>query len=368
MTQTIWAIKPAAAAQASDISHPLAPPDAVAAEPSPIGRNFTGAGIGRWCFNSQRAHLQSGDRAAVAERRDGCRRQCLRLRQWRDRLGHFCDRDRCSQQCHRRARDRDRCIQRLPPANSRQRPASSAARSASLRPRPANAARAIATGDRVRPRPVPNSLRGRRFRDRDRHGQLRDLQFRDCDWLVQLGYRLIFATATGQYSIANGATASAYGQGSYATGAATTAIGQGSTATATGATAVGSSALATATGAVAVCNNSAATGVYAYRDRQWRDRHRLGRGRRRGFSPPTAAPRSVTSRRQPVPIPPPSAPTVTATFANSTAIGNGATTTAANQISIGTSSNTYRMSGITSAASLAAQVRSYIACHHGCYW
>jgi autotransporter adhesin len=42
-------------------------------------------------------------------------------------------------------------------------------------------------------------------------------------------------------------------------------------------------------------------------------------------------------------------------FANSTAIGNGATTTAANQVAIGTASNTYRMSGVTSAASLAAQ-------------
>ena len=45
----------------------------------------------------------------------------------------------------------------------------------------------------------------------------------------------------------------------------------------------------------------------------------------------------------------------TATFGNSTAIGTGATTTAANQVSIGTATNTYKMSGIASAASLAAQ-------------
>jgi hypothetical protein len=44
-----------------------------------------------------------------------------------------------------------------------------------------------------------------------------------------------------------------------------------------------------------------------------------------------------------------------AAFANSTAIGNGATATATNQIALGTASNTYKMSGITSAASLAAQ-------------
>ena len=48
-------------------------------------------------------------------------------------------------------------------------------------------------------------------------------------------------------------------------------------------------------------------------------------------------------------------PNTSATFANSTAIGNGASTSAANQVSIGTASNTYRMSGIASAASLAAQ-------------
>ena len=45
----------------------------------------------------------------------------------------------------------------------------------------------------------------------------------------------------------------------------------------------------------------------------------------------------------------------TAGFTNSTAIGNGATTTAVNQIAVGTASNTYTMSGITSAASTAAQ-------------
>jgi autotransporter adhesin len=48
-------------------------------------------------------------------------------------------------------------------------------------------------------------------------------------------------------------------------------------------------------------------------------------------------------------------PGASATFANSSAIGAGASATAANQIAFGTASNTYRMPGIASAASLAAQ-------------
>jgi trimeric autotransporter adhesin len=45
----------------------------------------------------------------------------------------------------------------------------------------------------------------------------------------------------------------------------------------------------------------------------------------------------------------------TAGFANSMAIGAGASTSATNPVSIGTASNTYRMLGVASAASLAAQ-------------
>jgi hypothetical protein len=48
-------------------------------------------------------------------------------------------------------------------------------------------------------------------------------------------------------------------------------------------------------------------------------------------------------------------PGASATFANSSAIGAGASATAANQMAFGTASNTYRMPGIASAASLAAQ-------------
>ncbi len=48
-------------------------------------------------------------------------------------------------------------------------------------------------------------------------------------------------------------------------------------------------------------------------------------------------------------------PGASATFANSGAFGAGASATAANQMAFGTASNTYKMPGITSAASLAAQ-------------
>ncbi|MGL9617305.1 hypothetical protein QRQ56_04845 [Bradyrhizobium sp. U531] len=44
-----------------------------------------------------------------------------------------------------------------------------------------------------------------------------------------------------------------------------------------------------------------------------------------------------------------------AAFANSAAIGNGATATAVNQVAVGTATNTYKMAGLTSAASTAAQ-------------
>ncbi len=163
------------------------------------------------------------------------------------------------------------------------------------------------------------------------------------------------ATATGFGSIANGTTASAYGQNSNATGVNTTAIGQNSTASATGATAVGASAQATATGAVAVGQNAAATGVNAIA---------IGNGAVATGSVAVGAAAlasnggaafgdgAVATGSNATAI----GPNASATFANSTAIGNGAVATAPNQIAIGTARNTYRMSGIASAASLAAQV------------
>nr|WP_283808419.1 hypothetical protein [Bradyrhizobium sp. AS23.2] len=129
----------------------------------------------------------------------------------------------------------------------------------------------------------------------------------DADHSVAIGEDA-WAKAAGGNSVAigNAATAAAVGatavgQKSHAFGVNSSAFGIGSVASGDNATAVGTSASATAVGATA-----------------------LGAG-------------------------------ASATFANSTAIGNGASTSAPNQVAIGTASNTYRLSGITSAASLAAQ-------------
>ena len=66
---------------------------------------------------------------------------------------------------------------------------------------------------------------------------------------------------------------------------------------------------------------------------------------------------SATRRRRAVSAPSQSA-TTNANFSNSTAIGNGATVTRANQQVFGTATNTYTAPGITSAASKAAQTGS----------
>ncbi|HEY0234041.1 MAG TPA: hypothetical protein VGC86_03150 [Afipia sp.] len=116
------------------------------------------------------------------------------------------------------------------------------------------------------------------------------------------------ATAYGFNSTANGASSSAYGDRSRATGSGSTATGFSSTASGVFSTASGNSSSAYGDTSIASGERSTA----------------LGAG-------------------------------TTAAFANSTAIGNGAATTAVNQIAVGTASNTYRLAGITSAASLAAQ-------------
>ena len=107
--------------------------------------------------------------------------------------------------------------------------------------------------------------------------------------------------AIGNQSIASNSSATAVGRSATASGQQATAMGVDAQATALFTSALGSSAKATANSATAVGSNT------------------------------------------------------TAGFTNSTAIGNGATTTAVNQIAVGTASNTYTMSGITSAASTAAQ-------------
>jgi hypothetical protein len=190
------------------------------------------------------------------------------------------------------------------------------------------------------------------------------------------------ATATGQNSQAIGATASAFGQGSVANGDATTAIGQVSTANATGATAVGQSTIAsgarafaggiaanasgasavalgdsaqaTASGAVAVGLNAGATGTNAIaigNGAASTGSVAVGTGASAANGGAAFGDGTIATGSNATAI----GPGASATFANSSAIGAGASATAANQMAFGTASNTYRMPGITSAASLAAQ-------------
>jgi hypothetical protein len=165
------------------------------------------------------------------------------------------------------------------------------------------------------------------------------------------------ATATGQLSVANGLAATAMGSDSRADGAGATATGNhasatGNNATATGqfSTAIGDSATATgqnsfangdfaiATGGSSVANGATASAYGASSNAAGEGTTAIGQASQATATGATAIGQGAT-----------------ASFANSMAIGNGATTTAANQVSIGTVSNTYRMSGINSAASLAAQ-------------
>jgi autotransporter adhesin len=138
------------------------------------------------------------------------------------------------------------------------------------------------------------------------------------------------ATATGQVANATGANATATGRGSLANGDFATATGQASVANGGSATATGRGIGngATATGSIAMgAGASAANGGAAFGDG------------------------AVATGTNATAI----GPGASATFANSGAFGAGASATAANQMAFGTASNTYRMPGITSAASLAAQ-------------
>lgn len=141
---------------------------------------------------------------------------------------------------------------------------------------------------------------------------------------TQLGYFQV--NSTGPAATATGTNAIAIGSGAQATQPGSIAMGVGAASTGSNAIAIGTGAVAT--GSVAVgAGASAANGGAAFGDNS------------------TATGANATAI----------GPAATATFANSTAIGNGAAATAANQVAIGTASSTYRMPGIASAASLAAQ-------------
>ena len=153
------------------------------------------------------------------------------------------------------------------------------------------------------------------------------------------------ATAIGAHAIASGAEgATAVGANTVASGDDAVAIGgsQGSAsaaanATAGGAVAVGVQTDATGTSSFAGAAFAQATGTSSVA---------IGGG---GFGSGTTG--AVASGLHAVAL----GASTSATFSNSTAIGFGATTTRANQMSFGTATNTYTMAGITSGASTAAQ-------------
>jgi hypothetical protein len=134
------------------------------------------------------------------------------------------------------------------------------------------------------------------------------------------------ASALGTNAKANNANASAFGNGATASGVSSLALGDSALASATGAVAVGLNSKATGANAIAIGNGATATGSIA-----------VGNGASAGNGGAAFGDGS------------------SATFANSAAIGPGAVATRANQVMVGTASNTYTLSGINSAASLAAQ-------------
>jgi hypothetical protein len=148
--------------------------------------------------------------------------------------------------------------------------------------------------------------------------------------------------ATGAFSTAIGGGDSGSGVvGARADGNFAFAVGGNSRANAANSIAIGGSA-ATGPGGAAFVNAAATNGIAFGNGAQvgagGSNAMALGNGANAGGASSTAVGNGAA-----------------ATFANSTAIGNGATVTRANQQSFGTAANTYTMSGITSAASLAAQ-------------
>ena len=153
------------------------------------------------------------------------------------------------------------------------------------------------------------------------------------------------AFSCGPNADANGASATAIGDGSSAIGNGTTAVGQASAANAANATVLGQAASATvnalggvaigqaatvdAAGAVAIGQNTTASGTGA-----------IAFGQNANASGNT----SIAIGQN-----------ASAPFANSIAIGQGVATVRNNQVAIGSTSNTYTLAGITSAASRAAQ-------------
>ena len=125
-----------------------------------------------------------------------------------------------------------------------------------------------------------------------------------------------FSTAVGNFNTVGGASATAVGAANTVNGANAVALGVNNTASGANSVAIGDAASASGTSSIAFGNSAGASGLNATA---------IGNGAK-------------------------------ANFANSTALGNGAVVTRANQMVFGTGSNTYTAAGITSGASLAAQI------------
>jgi trimeric autotransporter adhesin len=135
------------------------------------------------------------------------------------------------------------------------------------------------------------------------------------------------ATACGSSATASSSQSTAIGGSAQATGFNSAAVGTQSTANGLNATAMGAFASSSSNGTAVGFRSAAVTSAVAI-----------------GVTSEALGASAVAL-----------GPSANANFANSTAIGGGATTTRANQQSFGTAANTYTMSGLTSAASLAAQ-------------
>lgn len=140
------------------------------------------------------------------------------------------------------------------------------------------------------------------------------------------------STACGDAASATGAFGTALGNIAIASGIASTALGRGASATGSLSTAVGADARATGDSSIAIGRGASPASA-------------SGDGAIAIGASAQAAGNSATAIGE----------SASAAFTNSAAVGNGAVATRANQQMFGTTSNTYTMAGITSAASAAAQ-------------
>ena len=153
------------------------------------------------------------------------------------------------------------------------------------------------------------------------------------------------AFSCGPNANANGAGATAIGDGASAVGGGTTAVGQASASNAANATVLGQSASATVNGVGGVAIGQAATVDAAGAVAIGQNATASGTGAIAFGQNASAAGNTSIAIGQ----------NASAPFANSIAIGQGVATARNDQVAIGSTSNTYTLAGITSAASRAAQ-------------